>query len=157
MANNKSPGSDGFTTDFYKVFWNQIGYVVVRSLNHGYKVRELSVTQKQGIITCIPNDGKSNFLKKKWRPITLLNVAYKIGSRCIAQRIKNMLDTIISPDQTGFIRGRYIGENTRLIYDLMQYTEENDIPGVLFMIDFEKAFDTVSWKFIHKCLDFLNF
>lgn len=39
----------------------------------------------------------------------------------------------------------------------MQYTEENDIPGVLLMIDFEKAFDTVSWKFIHKCLDFLIF
>lgn len=69
----------------------------------------------------------------------------------------SVLDTIISPDQTGFILGRYIGENTRLIYDLMQYTEENDIPGVLFMIYFEKAVDTVSGKFIHKCLDFLNF
>lgn len=68
-----------------------------------------------------------------------------------------MLDTIISPDLTGFIPGRYIGENTRLIYDLMQYSEENDIPGVFLMIDFEKAFDIVSWKFIHKCLDFLNF
>ena len=39
----------------------------------------------------------------------------------------------------------------------MQYTEENNIPGVLLMIDFEKAFDTVSWKFIHKCLEFFNF
>ena len=39
----------------------------------------------------------------------------------------------------------------------MQYTEDNDIPGILMMIDFEKAFDTVSWKFIHKCLDFFNF
>ena len=64
-----------------------------------------------------------------------------------------MLDNIISSEQTGF----YIGENTRLIYDIMQYTEDNDIPGILMMIDFEKAFDTVSWKFIHKCLDFFNF
>lgn len=44
---------------------------------------------------------------------------------------------IISPDQTDFIPGRYIGENTRLIYDLRQYAEENDIHGVLLMIDFE--------------------
>ena len=158
MANNKSPGSDGFTTEFYKVFWNKIGHFVVRSLNFGYNMEELSITQRQGIITCIPKEGKSKFYLKNWRPITLLlNVAYKIGSGCIAQRIKNVLDNIISSEQTGFIPGRYIGENTRLIYDIMQYTEDNDIPGILMMIDFEKAFDTVSWKFIHKCLDFFNF
>lgn len=46
------------------------------------------------------------------------------------------IDIIICPDQTGFIPGRYIGENTRLIYDLMQYMEEKDIPGVLLMNDF---------------------
>ena len=56
---------------------------------------------------------------------------------------KNVLDNI-SSKQTGFIPGSYIGENTRLIYDIMQYTEDNNIPGVLIMIDFEKAFDTVS-------------
>lgn len=51
-----------------------------------------------------------------------------MGSVCIAQRIKKLLDIIISPDQTGFTPGRYIGENTRLIYDRMHYTEKNDIP-----------------------------
>ena len=49
-----------------------------------------------------------------------------------------MLDNISSSEQTGYIPGRYIGENTRLIYDIMQYTEDTDIPRVLMMIDFEK-------------------
>lgn len=65
---------------------------------------------------------------------------YDTCSRAIFKeffRIKNMLHTIISPDQTDFIPERYIGENTRLIYDLRQYAEENDIHGVLLMIDFE--------------------
>lgn len=53
--------------------------------------------------------------------------------------------------------GRYIGENTRLVYDLMQYTEYNAILGLLLMIDFEKAFDSGSWKFIDKILQFFNF
>lgn len=57
-----------------------------------------------------------------------------------------MLDIIIIPDQTGFILGRCVCENTRLTYDLMQYTDKNDIPSVLFkMIYFDKAIDTVSW------------
>ena len=53
--------------------------------------------------------------------------------------------------------GRYIGENTRLVYDLMQYTEENNLPGTLLMIDFEKAFDSVSWNFIDKTLEYFKF
>ena len=51
----------------------------------------------------------------------------------------------------------YIGENTRLIYDLLDYTEEKNIPGLLLFIDFEKAFDSVSWKFLDKALRFFNF
>ena len=44
----------------------------------------------------------------------------------------------------GIMSGRYMGENTRIIYDLMYYTEENDIPGLILLIDFEKAFDSIS-------------
>ena len=50
-----------------------------------------------------------------------------------------MLDQIIPKDQTGFIKGRYIGENTRLVYDMLQHTEDNAIPGLLLLIDFEKS------------------
>ena len=109
------------------------------------------------MITCIPKDGKCKFYLKNWRPISLLNVVYKIGSGCIAGRIKKILHKIISSDQTGFMPGRYIGENTRLVYDLMQYTEENNLPGTLLMIDFEKAFDSVSWNFIDKTLEYFKF
>lgn len=164
MANNKSPGSDGFTAEFFKVFWKNLGHFIVRSLNHGYEIwnhgyeiGELSFTQKQGIITCIPKEGKSKFHLSNWRPISLLNVIYKIGSSCIAQRIKQMLPKILSADQTGFIPGRYIGENTRLVYDIMSFTELQDIPGLRVMIYFEKAFDSVSWKFIQETLNFFKF
>ena len=67
------------------------------------------------------------------------------------------IDKIINKDQTGFLKGRYTGENTRLIYDLMNYTEQNNIPGLLLLIDFEKAFDSLSWSFVQKALKFLNF
>lgn len=82
--------------------------------------------------------------KKNWRPITLLNVLYKIISGCISLRIKKVLDSLISDTQSGFLKGRYIGENTRFIYDIMSYTELKNIPGLLVLIDFEKAYDSMS-------------
>ena len=157
MANNKSPGSDGFTVEFYKFFWGDIGQLFVRAVNYGYEMGELSSTQKEGIITCIPKGDKPKEFLKNWRSISLLNVSYKIASACIANRLKSVLPNIINHDQTGFLSGRYIGENIRTLYDLMAYTETNNIPGLLLLIDFEKAFDSVAWSFIHKTLEFFNF
>ena len=129
----------------------------MRSINYGFSKGELSITQREGIITCIPKDNKSRHFVKNFRPISLLNCVYKIASGVIAARIKSTLHKLIHSDQTRFIAGRYIGENTRLIYDIMQYTEENNIPGLLLSVDFEKAFDSVSWPFIYKVMEFFGF
>ena len=129
----------------------------MRSLNHAYDIGELSITQKEGILTCIPKDNKPKHLLKNWRPLTLLNTSYKILSGVLSNRLKPNLDKLISKDQTGFISGRYIGDNTRLIYDLLNITETNNIPGLLLLIDFEKAFDSVSWGFLYKVLEYFNF
>ena len=56
-----------------------------------------------------------------------------------------MLYKLLGQEQTGFISGRYIGENTRIIYDLMQLENEQNKPGQLLLVNFEKAFDSLSW------------
>ena len=109
---------------------SNITVVSSASINIGFHKGELSITQRQGIITCIPKEDKAKTLLKNWRPLTLLNVVYKIASGAIANRLKLVLDELIDKDQTGIIKGRFIGENTRLIYDIMSFTEQNDIPGL---------------------------
>ena len=90
MKNEKSPGLDGFTVEFFKFFWIDIGVFVLRSINYGYITGPLSVTQKQGIITCLPKPNKCRYnLKKNWRPIYLLNVVYKMASAVIANQLKS--------------------------------------------------------------------
>lgn len=157
MKNNKSPGPDGFTVEFFKFFWSNLRHFMFRSFKAGIRSNDLSVTQKQGVISILPKGDKPRENLKNWRPISLLNVSYKILSGCIAARIRKVLHTIIHEDQRGFMKDRFIGENTRLLYDVMQYTDQNKIPGQLLLIDFEKAFDSVSWKFISKSLVFFNF
>ena len=157
MNNGKSPGTDGFGAEFFKFFWKQLGPFVVRALNQAYRDGELSTTQKEGLITCIPKGNKPKEYIKNWRPISLLNVIYKIGSACIANRIKKVLPQLINDDQTGFITNRYIGDNIRLIYDLMDYLATKQLPGLLLCLDFEKAFDSLDWCFMLKVLKAYGF
>ena len=82
---------------------------------------------------------------------------YKIAAKVIANRMKKVLSSVISNDQTGFLPNRYIGENVRLILDIIEYTDANDVPGTLFFIDFEKAYDKLEWEYVQKCLDFFGF
>lgn len=156
MKNLKSPGTDGFT-EFLKVFWGRLGYFVVRTLNASYHSGILTPTQRQGVIICIPKGDKPREFIKNWRPISLLNVIYKIGSACIAQRIKKVLPMLINDDQTGFIPGRYIDDNIRLLYDMIEYLNKRNKPGLLLNIDFEKAFDSLNWNFMHKVLKSYGF
>ena len=72
------------------------------------------------------------------RPITVLNVDCKIATKAIAERIQPFLPTSIQSDQTGFIKGRYIGENIRLIEDKVEHTKLHNIPGILISLDFKK-------------------
>ena len=152
MKHEKSPGTDGFGAEFFKCFWKQLAPFVVRALNTAFEDGEPSTTQKEGIITCIRKGDKPRDNIKNWRPISLLNVIYKIGSSCTANRIKRVLPSLIDDDQTGFIYNRYMGDNVRLIYDLKNYLNTKHKPGLLLCLDFEKAFDSLDWRFMFRAL-----
>ena len=157
MNGEKTPGSDGLPADFYKVFWNNLADCLVNSINYAYEVRQFSVSQRRGIIKVIPKKDADPCLVKNWRPITLLNTDYKIAAKAIANRLKIVIPKIVNNDQTGFIKGRFIGENIRLIEGIINYTATQNIPGQLLFLDFEKAFDTVERLFIWKTLESFNF
>ena len=143
FSKDKSPGEDGFTAEFYINFFDILGEDLVRSLNHAYEKGELSISQRRGVITLLPKDEASLLDLKNWPPITLLNVDYKIAAKAIATRMETTLPFLIHTDQTGFIKGRYIGENIRLICDLLEQTKTDKSSGILLSIDFRKAFDSV--------------
>ena len=157
MINGKSPGSDGYTVDFYKFFWKDIGPFVFRSLFYGYHSGKFSEFQYQSVITCISKEGKDKQYIGNWRPISLLNTDIKIASAALANRLRPVLPFIISDTQKAFMKDRFMGENTHLLYDLMHYLEENNKTGLLLLVDFEKAFDSIEWLFLKKALNSFNF
>ena len=157
FKDNNSPGEDGFTAKFYKHFFNLVGSDLINSLNQAFVVGELSISQRRGVITLITKEDSNLLDLQNWRPITLLNIDYKIASKTLGKRIENVLPKLVHSDQTGFMKGRYIGENIRLINDVMEYTMEEKKGGILVSLDFKKAFDTLEWQFIKKILELFNF
>ena len=153
---SKSPGCDGLPAEFYKVFWSCIHTLVINSLNHSFTKGHMSTTQKRAIISLIYKKGDKMHLKN-WRPISLLNTDYKILSVILANRLKKVISKVISTDQTGYIKGRFIGTNVRLIDDIINLCiNEHQSAAVLF-VDFEKAFDMVEWSFVVQTLMKFNF
>ena len=157
FKNDKSPGEDGFSAEFYSTFFDLIGNDLVNSLNDGYEKGKLSVSQRRGIISLIPKPDSDLSYLQNWRPVTLLNVDYKIASKAIASRLDLIVQSLIHPDQTGFVKGRYIGENIRLISDIMEQTDRDNTPGIMLSLDFRKAFDTLDWSCIQHSLKLFNF
>ena len=122
------------------------------SLNDGFRKGELPSTQKEGVIICKPKGDKPKELITNWRPISLFNVVYKIGSTCIANHSERVLPSLIHEDHTGFMANRYVGDNIHLIYDLISYLITKNVSGLLLCLDFEKAFDSVDWRFMFKVI-----
>ena len=129
----------------------------MESLNAAYEVGKLSISQRRGVITLIPKVDSDLLDLQNWRPITLLNTDYKIASKALARRIETILPKLVHLDQTGFMKERYIGENLRLISDVLEHTKNEDLTGVLVSLDFRKAFDTLEWPFIKSVLNLFNF
>ena len=87
----------------------------------------------------------------------MINVDAKIASKAITTRMKNVLSNIVKYDQTAYLKGICIGASIRLITDTLEHAENNDVPGILFSADFEKAFSSVEHKFISAVLKSFSF
>ena len=149
FSRGKSPGTDGLTAEFYLTFWELLEQELVDSLIYTFEISELSISQKRGIITFIPKKDKNKVFLNNWRPISLLTTDYKIATKAIAARIAKVLPSLIHGDQTGYIKGRFIGQNVRLIADIIECMDTLDIEGIALFLDFKKAFE---WNFILKRL-----
>ena len=114
------------------------------SFNEAFLKKEMSSSQKQAVVALKDKKGKDRNYLENWRPISLINIDAKIASRIIAIRIVEVLPEIIHANQLGYVKGRFIGEAARSILDVMDYTKKENLGGILLLIDFEKAFDSLN-------------
>ena len=153
LPNGKSPGSDGLTTEFYKTFWDVLGNDLLEVFTSSYESGLLTESQRTATIKCLPKKGDITDITN-WRPISLLNVDYKILSKALSLRLFEILPTVISEEQTCSLKGRKISHNLSTVRDCVSIARENNLDACMISVDQMKAFDRVSWNFprVH-CLD----
>ena len=115
MECNKSPGNDGLSSSFYLKFFYILGEKLTKIINLAFEQNSLSTSQKLSYITLICKDKSQSDDMKFYRPISLLNIDYKIISKILSQRLSNILPKIIGIDQTCAVKGRSIFDNLHLI------------------------------------------
>ena len=115
MYENKSPG---ITKEFYEGFWDDLKTPLFFSVNKAFKLGELSTFQKQAVIKLIEKKDKNKQLIKNWRSVSLVNVSTKLVSKVLAERVKTALSSLISYNQTAYLKGIFITEGGRLISDI---------------------------------------
>ena len=153
MDNDKSPGNDGITKEFYRTFWDTVKELLCASIQQSFLAGELSTSQKQAIIKLIEEKDRdffNFFLKfiKNWRPISLLNDDEKLISRVLASRLKSVISSIVSENQVAYVNNRFISKSGRLISDVLKITNSLDTEEILMKADIEKAFDSINHYFL---------
>lgn len=156
MGNNKSPGADGFTKEFYVRFWNILGQDLVNVLNLNFEMGQMTESQKEAIVTLLYKKGDRADIKN-WRPISLLCIDYKILTKILATRLRKVIDKIIENGQTCGIPGRSIFENIIVCQDAIFYSNKYNKPLVILSLDQSKAFDRVNRGFLIKTLKKFGF
>ena len=132
-----------------RVVFDILGELLVDSLNCSYDRGELSNSQNQAIITLLEKKDKDKRKISNWRPISLINVDAKIGSKAIALRLQSVLPKVINHNQHAYVKGRTISDAIRTIDDVLEYTERYGLYGKMIAVDFLKAFDSNQKFFVY--------
>lgn len=147
METNKAAGPDGIPAEFYQTCWEIVkkDFVELFVLFHAGKL-DLS-RMNYGIITLIHKKKGVNRLQM-FRPICLLNVCFKIFSKVLAIRFDPAIDKVVLRCQNPFIRGRNVTDGVMSLHEILHQAKNKKQQGVIFKIDFEKAYDKVNWEFL---------
>jgi len=153
---SKCPGPDGFNFFFLKNNWEVIGKDVVMAILYFHSTSFISRGCNASFITLVPKKDNPSDLNK-FKPISLVGCVYNILSKILANILKKVLPSVIDVNQSAFLGGRRMLDNILVANETVDYLKNEKKSGVLVKVEFEKACDSVNWKFLYYMLGRLGF
>jgi len=156
MNPDKAPGPDGFTARFLTSCWSIIHPDLFRMVKKSFSCRKLGGGTNSSFLALIPKEkGASSF--SRYRPISLCNIGYKVITKILASRMKDVLPLIIPENQGGFIKGRQISDNILLVQEAIHSSVKSKEKGMAIKLDLSNAFDRVRHDFLFQVMLKLGF
>lgn len=156
LNKNKSPGPDGLTSGFFKDTWQRLGAEVIRSIQTFFVSGFLPPSSNATILTLVPKRIGASTITN-YRPISCCNTLFQVISKLVVKRLKPIHPTLILPNQTAFVQGRLLVENTILASEIIHgYHKDRGPKRITLKVDIAKAFDTINWDFIFNLLQGLD-
>lgn len=153
MKSGKSPGCDGIPVELYKRFWHVLGGPLLNCLVSSLQKGLLTPNQRRAVITLIPKKNRDRRYISNWRPISVLNVDFKILSKALAARLAGVLPKLTHNNQMGFVPTRFIGDNIRNVQSIIEFLSETARQGLIVSLDFKAAFDSLNHHFLFRVLE----
>lgn len=143
LGSDKAPGPDGFPVFFFQHFWDLIKQDLIDIFNDPHQGDLDYKHINSALIVIIPKKhGASS--PQEFRPISLLNSSYKIVSKVLSNRLKQVLDLYDEPTQSAFLQNRSTLDSVATAQEIVNACLHHHWPAVFLKIDFQKAFDVVS-------------
>ena len=152
LAKDVCPGLDGMGVQWYIQYWDLIGGGLTKAYQQILDLGNMPLEWNEGLIYMIPKTNGQVDELNHWRPITLLNVIYKILAKTIARRLQSYLPELIHDSQTAFMKERSIFDNIILFWEMVAIAELRKQDLAVLFLDFEKAYDRVDWDFMEGTL-----
>ncbi|GJY46340.1 putative RNA-directed DNA polymerase, eukaryota, reverse transcriptase zinc-binding domain protein [Tanacetum coccineum] len=153
---DRAPGPDGFTFKFFKTFWEVIQSDVVRFVREFFQSACFPKGCNSSFIALIPKVGDAKFVSD-FRPISLIGCQYKIIGKILANRLSSVIGTCVSSVQSAFIKGRNILDGPLILNECIAWYRKKKKALMVFKVDFEKAFDSLSWDYLDAIMEKLGF
>ena len=148
---HKSPGPDGICHEFFKQMWDVIKNIMLDIIKNMYMEGAVSDAHKHGHIVCLLKT-VAPVSPENYRPLTMLNIDYKLLTRIVANRLRPWMEDILHRNQYCGRNGQTIFDAVATVRDIIAYAEETNKPICLLSIDFKEAFDKMSHSFLFKIL-----
>uniref|UniRef100_A0A3Q3FNA9 Reverse transcriptase domain-containing protein n=1 Tax=Labrus bergylta TaxID=56723 RepID=A0A3Q3FNA9_9LABR len=152
LSSGKTPGDDGYSINFYKMFVDQLAGKIQKLFNEAKDGGRLPETTQSLLITLLPKPNKDPLQCGSYRPISLINSEGKIYAKILARRMDQIIPKLVHVDQIGFVKSRQIGDNMRKLFHIMHYAKLITEPVITVSLNAEKAFDRIEWDYLFRTL-----